>query len=174
MNKIKKVALLGPESTGKTELCMRLAAHFHTAWVPEFARVFLSNKNNVYTFEDVLYCMNAQLILEDGMERQAAGFLFCDTELINYKVWFADVFNKVPDELTEKLATHRYDLVLLTSPDIPFEEDPLRTNGNRRDFFFDWYKRELESYNIKYSVIDGAGSKRLENAIAAIERQLQN
>jgi NadR type nicotinamide-nucleotide adenylyltransferase len=168
MHKIKKVALLGPESTGKTEICQRLAAHFHTEWVPEFARDYFREKNNQYSFEDVMYCMNAQMALEDEIEKQAKDFLFCDNELINFKVWFSDVFNKVPDELEEKIKTHHYDLILLAAPDIPFAEDPLRVNPHRREFFFDWYKKELESYQINYAIIKGLGEERFKSALHAM------
>ena len=41
---IIKIALFGPESTGKTTLAKQLASHFETEWVPEFARDYLQNK----------------------------------------------------------------------------------------------------------------------------------
>jgi NadR type nicotinamide-nucleotide adenylyltransferase len=168
MHKIKKVALLGPESSGKTEICRRLAAHFHTEWVPEFARDYLGEKNNQYSFEDVLSCMKSQMASEDEMEKQAHDFLFCDNELINFKVWFSDVFKKIPEGLEEQIQSHRYDLILLAYPDVPFVEDTLRVNPHRREFFFDWYKRELENYKMKYVIIKGLGEKRFEAALNAI------
>src|SRR5689334_10423355 len=143
MNSIKKIAVLGPESSGKTALCVELAAHFNTVYVPEFARQYLLPKQNQYSYDDVVYCMQKQMALEDEMQKQASEYLFCDTELINFKVWFTDVFNKIPEGLQVKIKSHRYDLTLLTYYDIPFEKDILRTNENRRDFFFDWYKKEL-------------------------------
>jgi NadR type nicotinamide-nucleotide adenylyltransferase len=166
MDKVKKIALLGPESTGKTELSKQLAAHFHTVWVPEFARQYLQSTQ--YAFENVVHCLVEQVALESQMETMAHQFLFCDTELINFKVWFSDMFNKVPGWLDEKIKTHRYDLTLLTYPDISFEEDILRTNAYRRDFFFNWYKKELEAYHSPYVIIKGFGEERLKNAVNAI------
>jgi NadR type nicotinamide-nucleotide adenylyltransferase len=168
MSKIKKVAVLGPESTGKTQLCMELAAHFKTEWVPEFARAFLVDNN--YSYEDVAYCLEQQVVSEEKIFKSAHRFLFCDTELINFKVWFSDVFKEVPVWLDGKIRTHQYDLTLLTNNDVPFEEDILRVNADRRDFFFDWYKRELEHFQKPYAVISGLGSSRTEHAIAAIEK----
>jgi len=168
VSELKKIAVLGPESTGKTALCVQLAAHFNTAYVPEFARQYLLSKQNQYNYDDVVYCLQQQIALEDEMQKQATGYLFCDTELINFKVWFADVFNKVPDKLEEKIKSPRYDLTLLTYYDVPFENDILRTNENRREYFFDWYKRELESNQKTYAVIKGLGPERQKNAVAAM------
>src|SRR5829696_6335358 len=91
---VKRIALIGPESSGKTSLCMQLARHYKTVWVPEYARTFMENLNRVYTYEDVIHCTREQIKSEDGMEEKANRLLFCDTELINYKVWFEDKFKK--------------------------------------------------------------------------------
>jgi NadR type nicotinamide-nucleotide adenylyltransferase len=168
MTSVKKIALLGPESTGKTQLCIQLAAHFKTEWVPEYARQYL--QDNDYSYDDVAHCLNEQFALEEKAETNANQFLFCDTELINYKVWFSDVFNKVPQDLEEKIKTHAYDLTLLTYYDIPFEEDILRVNSHRREFFFNWYKNELEAYQKPYAIIKGLGQQRLKHAITAVNK----
>jgi NadR type nicotinamide-nucleotide adenylyltransferase len=168
MNKVRKIALLGPESTGKTALGIQLAAHFKTVCVPEFARNYLLERNNQYTFEDVEHCVKQQLALENEMENSAKHFLFCDTELINFKVWFKDVFDKVPETLEAQIKSHRYDLTLLTYPDVPFEKDILRANENRRQYFFDWYQRELEAYQHSYIIIKGLGENRFNEALTVI------
>jgi NadR type nicotinamide-nucleotide adenylyltransferase len=168
MNPIKRIALLGPESTGKTQLCIQLANHFRTEWVYEYARQYL--KDNNYSYDDVVHCLNEQIALEAKAELTANRFLFCDTELINYKVWFEDVYNKVPDGLEKKIKTHNYDLTLLTYYDLPFEEDILRVNPHRREFFFNWYKKELEIGDKPYIIIKGFGEERLTNAIAAMQQ----
>ena len=40
MQQIKRFAVFGTESTGKTSLAERLAAHFNEPWAPEFVREF--------------------------------------------------------------------------------------------------------------------------------------
>ena len=35
---VKKVVVIGPESTGKSSLCAMLATHFSSSWCPEYAR----------------------------------------------------------------------------------------------------------------------------------------
>jgi nicotinamide riboside kinase len=38
LSEIKKIAVVGPESTGKSTMSAYLAKHYDTIWVPEFAR----------------------------------------------------------------------------------------------------------------------------------------
>jgi NadR type nicotinamide-nucleotide adenylyltransferase len=170
MGEVKKIALLGPESTGKSFLCEQLAKHFKTVWVPEFARGYILNLNEKYSFEDVLHSAKEQLRLEEDMKSKANQFLFCDTEFINFKVWCEDVFKKTPSWIEETIQKNRYDLFLLTSPDIPFEEDAVRENPNRRDFFFEWYQKELERYGFAFEIVKGFGDARVKSALSAIEK----
>ena len=44
MSSIKKIVIIGPESTGKSTLCEALAKHYNTNWCPEYARQYLSKK----------------------------------------------------------------------------------------------------------------------------------
>jgi NadR type nicotinamide-nucleotide adenylyltransferase len=169
-SQIKKIALIGPESTGKTTLCAALALHFETVWVPEMSRDYILRLNRKYTLADIEHCTQAQLNEEELLLKNASRFLFCDSEMIIAKVWCEDVFNMVPAWIEEKVRTNVYALHLLTLPDIPFEHDQVRENPHRRQFFFDWYQRELEAKNFPYEVIGGSGEERLRNSIAAISK----
>lgn len=62
---IKKIVVLGPESTGKSTLCEQLADHYHTVWVPEYARTYLHENGMDYSYEDLLTIAKGQLALED-------------------------------------------------------------------------------------------------------------
>ena len=166
---VYKIALIGPESSGKTTLCARLASHYKTCWVPEFAREHIASLKRKYTLEDIEYCTRRQIDSEEEAIKKAHRFLFCDSEMIIAKVWCEDVFKVVPEWIEALADNHRYDLFLLTRPDIPFLEDAVRENPHRREFFFDWYKRELEKRKFKYSIIGGDGEVRFQNSIAAIE-----
>ena len=94
---IKKIALTGPESTGKTTLCAALAAHFKTVWVPEMSRDYIGGLNRKYTLEDIEACTRAQLNEEEALLKRADKFLFCDSDMIIAKVWCEDVFKFVPE-----------------------------------------------------------------------------
>ena len=169
-SEIKKIALIGPESTGKTTLCRQLAMHFGTQWVPEFARDYISGLNREYTLDDIVRCAREQLRLESELIKTAKRFLFCDTEMIIAKVWCEDVFEIIPGELQVMVSAQKYDLCLLTLPDLPFLQDDVRENPHRREYFFEWYKRELEEAGYNYAVIGGTGETRLSNAIDVIRQ----
>ena len=167
---LKKIALIGPESTGKSELCKALSAHYKTVWVEEYARHYISNLKKRYTLDDVILCAKMQLEQERVLSKKAERFLFCDTEFVNMKVWCSDVFNVLPSEVESMISNNRYDLHLLTYPDLPFVQDDVRENPHRREFFFEWYKRELENLQFPFEIIRGNGTLRLKNAIHAIEK----
>lgn len=166
--RIFNVAILGPESTGKSELAAALAGYYHTVWVPEYAREYFKNHTGEYTMEDVLKCLDGQRASEAQQLNVATDILFFDTEMINFKVWLEDKYGAAPAWITEDLKS-RYDFYLLTYPDLPFVEDPLRENPDRREFLFDWYKREIEAAGIPYAVIKGSGAARTEAAVEAVE-----
>lgn len=165
---VMKIALIGPESSGKTTLCEHLAKYFNTVWVPELARQYIGSLHRKYTLGDIEYCSQMQINEEDRLEKEANRVMFCDSEMIIAKVWCEDVFKTVPAWLEEAASQRHYDLFLLTRPDLPFVPDVVRENPHRREFFFDWYRRELDNRNFTYAVIEGTEEDRFRNALGAI------
>lgn len=165
-----RIALIGPESTSKSTLSEQLAAYYHTSWIPEYSRAYLKKLNRPYTLHDILLIAKEQFRQEQESLKEANRFLFVDTELIVAKVWCEDVFHTCPEWINDTLIQHPYDLYLLTYPDLPWEEDPVRENPHRRQFFYDWYERELKRIHAVYTVIKGCDETRLKNAIAAVEK----
>jgi len=167
---VKKIAVLGAESTGKTTLARSLALRFQTVWVPESAREYMNINPGEYTIEDIEKISREQLAQEKRLGSSANEFLFVDTEQIISKVWCMDVFGKCPEWIENEISVNQYDLYLLTANDLPWVADPVRVNSQRRDYFFNWYKRELESHSLPYEVITGRYEARLLNAITAIRK----
>jgi NadR type nicotinamide-nucleotide adenylyltransferase len=165
---LKKIALIGPESTGKSELSEKLAKHFNTEWVPEYARTYVATLTRPYNISDIVLIAKEQLKIEFEKEKIANQYLFIDTELIIAKVWAEDVYNTCPDFILKQLDKQRYDLYLLTHPDLPWIDDGIRENPHRRDYFFNIYKNELIKRNFHFVEISGYGEIRLRNAINAI------
>jgi NadR type nicotinamide-nucleotide adenylyltransferase len=162
---LRKIAITGPESTGKTQLAKGLSRHFRTQQVPEFAREYLSGKQGKYTLEDIVRIAKGQLESEGKIALKAKDLLFCDTDLTVLKVWSRVVFNTCPPWIEEQFVRHRYDLYLLCYPDLEWEADPLRENPADRMFLFEFYKQELERAGFNFQVVKGRGGQRLENAI---------
>lgn len=165
-----RIALIGPESTAKSTLSEALAKHYHTVWIEEYSRKYLSTIDRPYTLNDIVTIAKKQLEVENEKLSAANKFLFADTELIISKVWCEDVFKTCPDWILENILPNKYDLYLLTSPDLPWEKDSVRENPHRRTFFYDWYEKELNAIHANYRVVSGQGDARLKNAIEIIEK----
>ena len=167
-----KVAITGPESTGKSTLAERLAKHFNVAYIPEYSRTYLENFEGKYTENDVVEIAKAQhnLIIEE--EKKNPEILIADTELIVCKIWIEYVF-KHPNEMTEDLLRRQnFDLYLLCDIDLPWVYDPLRENPNieERKELFEIYKNTLTKMNVPFGVVRGSDDERVNNALEIINQ----
>lgn len=153
-----KVAIVGPESTGKTTLARYLANRYNGLFVPEYAREYMENLHRPYTYEDVetiarqqieqISIVNCQL-----PTKKTSGLVFFDTELIITKVWFEHKYNKCPEWLLEALHRYPMDVYLLCYPDIEWVPDPVRENPDIRLELFHRYEAEIQALNIPYYII---------------------
>lgn len=169
MASIRKIAVTGPESTGKSWLASGLAAQYSTVFVPEFARGFIEQLGRPYQYDDLLQIAKGQLSAEAEMEKQANSFIFCDTELIVIKIWSLHKYGKCHPFILEQIEKRRYDLFLLCNVDLPWQYDEQREHPHLRQYFFNWYRKELEDYGFRYSVVSGQGEERLMSAVNAVE-----
>lgn len=167
---VKKIAILGAESTGKSELCKQLADHYHTALVHEYARDYFNVHDiNHYGIEDLDVIARGQLELERTMLPQANRILICDTTLITIKIWSVYQFNKISDLISSSIRANDYDLYLICNNDVPWTEDPQRRNPDLRDHLLNWNIHELTKLNCEYHLIEGTGSDKLKHAIRIID-----
>jgi NadR type nicotinamide-nucleotide adenylyltransferase len=167
-----KIAIVGPESTGKSTMSAYLAKHYNTVWVPEYARGYCEKLTAPPSWQDEINMFYGQLALEKEFLPQANNLLICDTTFITVKIWSDYTFGKSPQEVLDKLPVHPYDLYLLLNIDLPWEEDPLRDFPNMREYFMDIWHRELDALNANYTLISGTGPERYEGATAAIGKFL--
>jgi NadR type nicotinamide-nucleotide adenylyltransferase len=167
-----KIAITGPESTGKSTLACTLADHYQTLWVPEYAREYLDKLNRPYTFNDVEKIAREQIALEDKLRSEEKKVLICDTELIVIKIWMEYKYQLVPDWIVSEIKNRKYDVYLLCNIDIPWEPDPLRENPELREFFFNWFKKEINEIKGNYIIISGNQQQRTQIATNAIDQLL--
>ena len=168
----KKVTIVGPECTGKTDLSQFLASHFKTVWVPEYARAYLNKLNRPYDPADLAKIAHGQLRLEDEWLPDAKGLLVCDTNLLVIKVWSEDKFGSCDPEILRLMQNRRYDLLLLTNIDVPWENDPQREHPDRREHFWKIYQVEAVKSGIPFVEISGSRDARRSNAVKEIEKIL--
>jgi nicotinamide riboside kinase len=171
-SEILKIALFGPESTGKTTLAKQLAEHFNTVWTPEFARDYLQekwdNSAKICDVDDMLPIAYGQTKLENESLSVANKYLFCDTNLMVTKV-FSEVYYNFCDPLLDKAAReHEYDLFFLTDIDVPWEKDDLRDKPEGRESVFAVFKQTLIDNNKPFITLSGDKEFRLKKAIQIV------
>lgn len=172
--KIIKIAITGPESTGKSRLAMELAEHYKTVYVPEFAREYIDHLDRPYTQEDILKIAKGQINGEECWIKKANHILFCDTELIVTKIWSEVKYGRCDRWILRKIKENKYDLFLLCDIDLPWEEDPQREHPHMREYLFTLYYDELVERGVPFKVISGSGQERLINAIGFVELVFHN
>jgi NadR type nicotinamide-nucleotide adenylyltransferase len=170
MNPPKKIVVIGPESTGKSTLCEQLAAHYATAWVPEYAREYLHTHGKEYTYNDLLIIAKGQVALEDEYAERIQSPLFIDTDLYVMKVWSEFVFGKCDPWILDQIVARRYDGYLLCRTDLPWAPDELREYPDpvTREKLFHIYKDCLINQSTPWAEISGLAEDRLAMAVAAV------
>ncbi len=162
---VNTFVVIGPESTGKTTLCQELAKITGGDWIPEYARTYIENLKQPYTYEDVIEIAKKQIELEETYDKDINS-LFIDTDLIITKVWLQHVYKKTPEWMDEYLNKSYRKAYLVTYPDLPWEYDPVRENPILREFFLNWYIEEIKKLGFPFYIIKGIGEERIKNAIA--------
>ena len=168
---LKKVVILGPESTGKSSLCTQLAEHYHAPWVPEYARSYLLEHGTDYSFEDLLEIAKGQIALEESITKDATSYIFIDTDMYVMKVWCEFVFGDAHPWILNQLMKRKYDLYLLCNTDLPWVQDELREYPDLeiRQALYNKYRQLMEEQDTPWVVIQGDYEERLRIAIEAVD-----
>ena len=182
INNLKKVVLLGPESAGKSALSEKLARHYQTLFVPEYAREYLLTNGKNYTQNDLLRIARGQMEEEDKMTGEAAKMaaaagnkmfpVFMDTDLYVIKVWSEFVFNKCDNRILTQIANRPYHLYLLCNIDLPWVKDELREYPDleSREKLYHYYKDFLINQHFPWVEISGNYEERLQKGIDAVNQ----
>ncbi len=169
---IKKVCVIGPECTGKSELSRFLAAHYSTCWVEEYARAYLEKLGHPYQESDLVKIAHGQLRMEDEWLRESNKILLCDTNLLTIKIWSEYKYGHCDAEILRRIAERTYELYLLCNIDIPWVADPQREHPDKREHFWNIYKNEVINTGVPFVEISGDWNTRQQKAIAAVDSLL--
>lgn len=169
---IKKVVLLGTESSGKSTMCERLAEKFKTTWVKEYGRYYTENIKEDLSINDFYNIVNGQKELVKSELEHANKIIFCDTETITTKI-FSELY--CPNEYKEgdnffenEIKSQKYDLYILLDYNTEFIQDGNRRFRNERSKHYNMIKNELIKYNIPYIEVSGESYDLKFNTIVNI------
>ncbi|HMO62406.1 MAG TPA: ATP-binding protein [Ferruginibacter sp.] len=184
MNRIKKIVIVGPESTGKSTLCEKLALHYHTHWVKEYAREYLLKNGTNYSFDNLSDIARGQLRLEEegiallnkkAVDSKTPLPLFIDTDMYVMKVWCEFVFGKCHQWILNEVVSRKYDLYLLCNVDAPWVKDELREypDFESRERLYHHYKDAMINQATPWVDISGNYEERFKKAIMAVDALLK-
>ncbi|MEJ8849720.1 ATP-binding protein [Variovorax rhizosphaerae] len=166
------IALVGAESTGKTELAQALALRLQqrgvaSTWVPEYLREWCVREGRAPRREE------QQAIADEQTRRinEAArnGVAVADTTALSVAVYSDTVFADTSLYPGAVAVQCRYTITLLTALDLPWIDDGLQREGPHvREPFDGRLRSALAGAGIGYAVVHGTGAQRLTSAWNAI------
>lgn len=168
-----RIAITGPESTGKTTLAQALAQALEVDWLPEYARSYLEALNRPYTYEDYEAICRGQIEAVQSLQATTARSLFvCDTELMVLKVWGDFKYGRVPTFVDAELKARPADLYVLCGLDVPWIYDPLREHPEKRAELYHVYRKHLQEGGLPMIEVAGSLEERLETCRAVLTEVL--
>ncbi|WP_109695984.1 AAA family ATPase [Chitinophaga deserti] len=172
---MKRIVVIGPESTGKSTLSQQLAALYKTEWVPEYARTYLETLGRPYIQEDLWHMAQGQLAAEDAAAARGKELIVCDTDLYVIKVWSEAKYGDCDPRILELIAQRKYDGYLLTYIDIPWEDDPLREHPlpEERTYYYNIYRDIVINSGTPWADIRGDYDQRLRSAAEAVREMMK-
>jgi NadR type nicotinamide-nucleotide adenylyltransferase len=171
--KLVKVCIFGPESTGKSTLAEKLAKHYKTTHVPEFAKGLIFAQSGQIAPDDIPRIARGQLQSEMETAQKASRVLFCDTDLITTKIWSEHLYGQCPQWIADAANLQDYDLYLLMDVDTPWVADLHRFSPEERQSFLEKCRQELDARKIRYTKLSGGWDHKFEAACREINKLLE-
>ncbi|MER7891094.1 AAA family ATPase [Micromonospora sp. NPDC094482] len=182
---VKRVVVVGAESTGTTTMAAALAAHYRTEWVPEYGRELTARKlarlrerqpaatvfDVVWDSGDFREVVREQQAAEDAAARACGPLLICDTDARATAVWEERYLGAASPAV--RAAARRPALYLLTDDrGVPFTDDGLRDGAHLRAWMTDRFRAELADCGVPVVELTGPHEERLARAVAACDALL--
>lgn len=166
---MKRVALLGGESSGKTTLARELARALGTLWVPEYGRQRWEELRETLSIDELLQVARRQVELEDEYALRATGWLVCDTTPLTTLQYCLHDHGQAPPAL-HRLARRSYDQTLVCVADFDFVQDGCRRDDAFRAEQQAWTLARLAEQGVQPLLLRGKAERRLQDALSALVR----
>ena len=172
---VKRVCLLGAESTGKTTLAAALAERFDTVWNPEYGRPYTQvgrAADAPWTSWEFTHIARIQCWYEDFLATLAHRVLFTDTDAFTTAV-FHEVYLGTPATGFDELVRRPYDLFVVCGLDVPWRHDGIREFEAQRRWMHERYLERVRRSGSPWLLVEGPPEERLTAAADAVERLLE-
>lgn len=175
---VKKVCIIGVESTGKSTLTINLANYFSTQYVEEVGRTICEAEyhwsEDMMNIEDYVYVAMEHKIKEHKLEKTANKVLFSDTNNL-ITLFSAECTGRTSTVLSQMANAEDYDLVIMLDIDVPWVYDPLRLNNTdeKRISTFEHLKFLCKAHGVKYHLVSGTYDERYKTSIQLVKNLLQ-
>lgn len=172
---IRKIVIIGPESTGKSTLSEQLAGHYRSSWAPEYARKYLETLGRPYVQEDLRVIAEGQLRMEqEALQNSNGRLVFFDTDLHVIRIWSEHKYRDCDPWILRQLALNPVDQYLLTQVDIPWQQDPQREHPEpaMRAYFYQLFRGVVVDSGLPWADIHGSCQQRFELAVQAVDALL--
>lgn len=168
----KRVCIIGAESTGTTTVARDLAIHYETVWVPEFGRYYSEAKkfgDKRWSTDEFVFIARMQSEAEDKLAGISNKILICDTDAFATTIWHERYLNRQSAEVEAIALGRKYDLYIVSAPDIPFVQDGTRDGEHIRIWMHGRFLEALREQKKKFIVVTGSRQARLEQAVKVID-----
>lgn len=171
---VKRVCILGAESTGKSTLAAALAERFGTLWNPEYGRPYTQIGRPAaapWTSWEFTHIARIHCWYEDFLAKRARGVLFSDTDAFTTAV-FHEVYLGTPATGFEELVERPYDLFVVCGLDVPWRHDGIREFEDQRRSMHERYLARARASGSPWLLAEGSLPRRLGAAAVAVDRLL--
>jgi NadR type nicotinamide-nucleotide adenylyltransferase len=170
---MKRIVITGAESTGKSTLIKKLAAHYGEPWSDEYVRKYVDAIHHELSVDDLEPIACGQLVEEDSKLTEAKQFVLHDTNILSSIIYASYYFDTEIEWVNDAFLERDYTLYLLCMPDIPWVADAgQRESPEAREILHELFKDSLDILQIPYIEIYGTREARLTQAVQAINAVL--